>query len=342
MSETASAPENAQGFRWTWRWWGLIALAVVLAAGGAVVVATAININANAPRAAVGAYLGALKHGQASKALALDGVAVGGGDLLLTDAAYQNASKRISAFALDAPIVKGGAATVTARITQGGHHYTQAFALKRTGKLFFAIDTWKLQPVALTSVAMDFHGPEGMHYTIVGKDFESAANVRLRALPGTYNVAPAGGSSMMFYTSPFTVTAIGFGSASQTPADVPVDLSTDGEKAAIAAVDAYIDACAASTELAPAGCPFRSFTAAGVTMDTAHWTIGTRPTIQVGPWTSSGWAVLSTALGSAKMSGTGHDAAGRSGEMGTSDIPFAVVGTISFDGDTATYSPLLK
>lgn len=342
MSETITAAEPEPAFRWTWRWWVLCALAVVVLAAGAAAVATAFSINAGAPRAAVRAYLGALEHGHASKALAIDGVKVSGEDLLLTDAAYKNASHRISAFTLAAPVVSGDTASVTASITQGSHHYRQAFTLERTGRLFFAIDTWKLRPVALTTVAMHFQGPEGLGFTIVGRDFDSAADVRFRALPGTYNVAQAGGSSPDVFAAPFTVTAVGFGSASPKPADVPVELSWWGDKAARTAVDAYLDACAASTELAPPGCPFHTFTAAGVTVEGGHWTIGTRPTVQTGPWTGRGWAVVSTTLGTAKMSGTGHDAAGDTGAISTSDIPFGIVGTVTFSGDKATYSPLIK
>jgi hypothetical protein len=343
MSETVPA-EGAQApgvFRFGWQWWVAIAAAALIMAGGLVVVVATMNANADAPRVAVGAYLSALQRGDASKALALDGVKVGSSDVLLTDKAYRNATKRISAFSLGTPVVKGDVATVAATITQGAHHYRQAFQLDRAGRSFVAFDEWKLQSVPLTKVAIEFDGPEGVGFTIVGQSIGSAAQVELRALPGTYNVLSSN-SSPMFYTAPFTVTAIGFGSAKPQPAKVSIGLSWEGDKAARDAVAAFLDKCAASTALVPAGCPFHAFSAAGITVDSAHWTIARRPEVSIGPFTDGAWPVLSTTLGSAKLSGTAHDGAGNSGDVHTSDLPFALIGTITFSGETATYSQLIK
>ena len=204
----------------------------------------------------------------------------GPSDILLTDKAYGNATKRITAFTLRPAVIGGDHASVTASITQGAHTYSQVFQLTREGRSYLTFDDWKLDPVALTKVAIAFDGPEGVAFTIVGKPFESTSDVELRALPGTYNVLIGDHASRMLYTKPFTVTAVGFGSATPAPAKVDIELSQEGYDAATAAVKSFLDTCAASTELAPAGCPFRTYSDAGVTVDSAHWSISTRPVLR--------------------------------------------------------------
>jgi len=323
-----------------WFWW-VAAAAVVVMAGGALAVVSALALDANAPRIAVAHYLSALEKGHASQALAMTGSKAGPSDLLLTDKAFHNATKRITRFSLGRVSTAGDTATVDATIEQGGHKYSQAFQLTRTGRDLATISHWRLRPPALTRIAIAFTGPGPLQFTIVGQNFSSAPDVEFRAFPGTYNVLPEF-PSRMYYAPPFTVTAVGFGNAEPKPADMAIDLSSEGESAAEQAVNEFMDKCAASTELVPAGCPFRAVGQAGVTVDSATWSLDTRPEFSVGGYTSRGWPVVSTTVGSAKMSGTAHDGSGRSGEVHTPEIPFGLVGFVTFDGDTATYAQFVK
>ncbi|WP_223691838.1 hypothetical protein [Leifsonia poae] len=339
----AAAPGGAprRRPRIRWYWWVVAAVSVVVMAGGVATVASVVSMNENAPRVAVARYLEALVHGTVSRALALTGTTTSESDVLLTDKAYAKAARHISGFTLAAPTVKGGTATVRATIKQAAHTYTQTFALTRTGQDFVVFDHWKLRPVALTRVAIAFDGPEQLPFTIAGQPLQSGPDVELRAFPGTYDVHPAFTDTMLGAPT-FSVTAIGFGGAKPQPAAVSIGLTNDGEKAANQAVNDYLDTCAASTDMVPDGCPFHAVSGDGITIDSVEWSIVTRPEFTIGEWAQAGYAVVSTKLGAAQMTGTAHDGKGNSGEVGTPDIPFPVIGTVRFDGATAIYSQLVK
>lgn len=320
-----------------------IASAVVLVlflVGGAVVLS--LGNAAHAPELQVQAYLDALRDGEAENALAISGTAIGASDLLLTDEAYGNAEKRITSYTIGDSTVDGETATVTATITQGGVEYNQAFSLTRTGSDAVIFDIWALDEPALGAVSVGVTAPDDAVVEVGGVDASSARTdgaIELRALPGTYAVA-LGGDTPWYSAETTAASVVGFGSETDDAGVLAVELTDQGTQSATDAVNAWLDSCIASTELAPAGCPFSATNSLDYDISNLVWTV-TKPTFSIGEFADGVWPVLTDSEGNAQATADATDpATGETGQIFTEEFAFDIGGVIDgFSDDGASYLP---
>jgi hypothetical protein len=334
---------------------GLVAGVVVLLlliAGG--IVGNIVGTQANAPEREVEEYLDALVDGDAETALAVSNADVGDTGVLLTNDVYGEVDDRISGYEIGETTITGDTAEVAVSVSQGDEAFDTTFTLDKAGKAYVVFDTWSLQAPELGLVGYSVTGPEDTAVVVSGVDTSAvpaaeSGSVELPALPGTYTVALAGDSEYL-QAEPLTVAVTGFG------ADAVTSLNAEGEEATAltvtltdtameageAAVDAYLDGCAASTDFRPDGCPF---TAQGETPGYEYsncvWTLESRPTFTVGQYDDGQWPVSTESSGSASLEcdvrdpGTGASGTATAGPMSV-DVGGAIT---AFGEDGATYAP---
>ena len=324
------APVPAKKKRSKAPWIAGAVVLLLLVVGG--IVGLNIGNAAHAPQLQVEAYLAALKKGDAEEALKLAGTKVDKTDLLLTNDAYKNVDDRITRFAIGESTVADETATVETTITQGGETYDTEFTLTRTGKDAVLFDVWKLNAPELGTVAFSIAAPEGTAVDVAGVDASSALSDgagELRALPGTYPVE-LGGEGTYFAAEPASATVVGFTSDVVDTEPLAVTLTEEGTKAATDAVNTWLDACIASTELAPEGCPFFATNPRNYPIENLTWTV-TKPEFTVEEFSTGSWAVVTKTAGSAKMT---------AGPVFTGVQSFDIAGVVeSFSDDGAVFVP---
>jgi hypothetical protein len=316
---------------------GLVLLLIAAVVAAALVIPPAAR--ASAPDIPVKAYLQALVDGDATKALALAGIHPGTSDELLTDAAYRRATDRISAFRVTATEAAGGAGRlVVARITQGAAQYSAGFLVEQDGK-GFGLGLWHLAPQSLPTVRIAVDGPSGLSVTAAGVALDAGASgADERVLPGTYTAALA--ADPLFTAPAVSVTAYLAPGAAPRQATLQVGLTEAATARIEAAVDAWLDGCAASTELAPPACPFRAVPTPGVTYSDGRWDIRSRPALARPSWSpqDGGWRVAASSPGYASFSAQAMRG-GLHGTASTGVNPFGVSGTAIRSGDGFRFQP---
>jgi hypothetical protein len=321
--------------------WALVCGGALLAVTVVAVGAYAITARAAGPSRQVAAYLTALEHGEASKALKIDGTKVTGADVLLSDRAYRAATNRITGFTLSRASTDGDHATVTAVYTQGGTRSLLTVTLVRTGTVLFLIDTWRLQPVQLASAHVEVSVPPALTVTLGGSPVHPVREqVASRAFPGQYEVGVRGDIGTWYDVTGGTISISGFGARADDSTSLTTGLNSAGDAAAFAAVNRWITACAASHALVPPGCSFGLSTAGlgGITLSNTKWTLQKRPSFTVGLWDGSGWPVTMLEPGAASFRADASEggASGTVTSIGT--IPVKVGGTITFDATGAVFT----
>jgi hypothetical protein len=315
-----------------------VVVLILLIAGG--IVGYSVGTAAHAPENQVTAYLDALVDGDAAEALKLAGTEVDAdADVLLTNKAYAEVADRPSAYEIGRTTTSGDTATVTATITQGDAELTEEFTLQKDGKDAIFFDKWALEEVPLGTITVGMTGPSAVAPAVGGIAIPEGAE-SLRALPGTYEVGLAEDNE--FYSvEAQQVTVEGFtGSAAAPSADLTVALTDAGTQKANDAVNAWLDACQASTEFDPAGC---SFYATGknpaYTYTNTTWTLDPRPTFTIGEWNGTGYRVSTGATGQANLKADIRDnASGATGTATAGPIPVFVNGDITeITADGATF-----
>ncbi|WP_423921651.1 hypothetical protein ACPEEZ_01210 [Frigoribacterium sp. 2-23] len=312
-------------------------LLILIIVGGILFATTAAK---HTPEAAVREYLDSVKSGQIENAMKLDGTKPADGDVLLTDAAYKKAKVHISGYEIVATTESDGRATVQARVRQGGDSFPQTFVVDKGGKTAVFFDEWKLQPVALGTVDVQVGAPGDAGVTVDGQAVTPADGaLSLKAFPGQYAVALT--SEGGFYAADDTVAQVkGFGSPTGQPAVLEAKLTAEGVAAANAAVDAWVQGCVASPELAPPGCTFTLInTDPTLTLTNQKWTLEAAPQYKIGDWEGSGWVVSSTVTGSVTFAANATNTAGQSGTFASvAPVPFRIGGVItSFGPDGAVF-----
>lgn len=272
----------------------------------------------NAPAKQVATFLTSLVQGRAEEAMRLSGNILDEQDqTLINDAAYQNVQNKISSFNIGPTRMADGKAIVTAELSQGDETYSEDFALSPDGKDLF-MDKWKLDPMVLPSVTVQLSGPASLGLTVAGVGIkpvvlpatatqpEQLKKRSLKALPADYRVTAATESQGMT-TNQATARIRGFGTSKPQNAVVAATLNDAGKASISAAVNQYLDACAAQQTPILKGCPF-SGKADDPLLDqyklsNAKWAIVTRPTLSIAEWNPAvGWLVLSTAPGTVNFS----------------------------------------
>jgi hypothetical protein len=325
---------------------GSIVAGVVIVLGvGAAVGANVISGNLAADQP-VDAFLTSLVDGEAESALAMLEKADDGP--LLSDEVYGEAENRISGFTLAEPVVDGEKATVVATITQGDEKYDTTFALASAGKTLLFWNDWKLAALPLASVAVDFDAPSDLALEVGGAELDRDALDAdpLFALPGDYAFSSPDHNAN--YTAESAVASVvGFGGKAGVdpidPVDVafPVTLTDAGRTAALAAANAVLDACAAQTVMAPAGCGFGVATQAGVDNTNIRWTVTTRPTAEFGEWDGGGFPVTPDTPGRLDFaSDISEPSSGRTGTSSATEYNYEFDGKVTFVDGVAEYESL--
>ncbi|GGE82153.1 hypothetical protein GCM10011313_00730 [Mycetocola zhadangensis] len=320
-------------------------VALLLIIGG--VVGFSLGSAAHAPELQVKAYLDALKKGDVAAAFDVSGTKVEKTDLLLTKKAYAEAGDRITRYTLGEVTTEGETASVTASITQGGEKYDQEFTLTKAGKDAVFFDKWKLESPPISSIAVGANAPDDTPIDVAGVDVSTLEKVggvyTLRALPGTYPVA-LGGDADWFSAEELEASVLGFGAeADEADAQVlEIAMTEEGTAAATDAVNAWLDACIAATELAPAGCPFATTNPRNFELSNIKWNV-TKPTFSIGEFADGVWPVSTDAEGSAEPTADGRDpATGETFPTSTPPFNFDIDGVIEAfgeDGAMFVYAP---
>ncbi|MFJ3384964.1 MULTISPECIES: hypothetical protein [unclassified Curtobacterium] len=294
---------------------GSAAVVLLLVAG---VVGYSVGSSTHSPDRPVQAFLDDLTAGKVDAALTEAGVQHSKTDVLLTDAAYDKATGRVTSYRITATQTDGDTAKVGAYLTQAGRQVPMTFTLDKTGTDWGVFPKWELQAPELGSVEVAVQGPAKTTVEIAGATAttDASGTISLHALPGTYDVAVDGGK--WFSADATTAQVTGFGATASTPVSLTTSLTDAGTKAATAAVDAWVDACIASTSTTPDGCSFYAYGENPAnTYTNQKWTLDSRPTVKVSGWLSKGWAVSTSSYGSATFtadftgpSGTGTAKAG--------------------------------
>ena len=317
------------------------AVLLLLIVGG--IVGFSMGSAAHAPELQVKAYLDALKKGDVAAAFDVSGTKVEKTDLLLTKKAYAEASDRITRYTLGEVATDDETATVTASITQAGEKYDQEFTLTKAGKDAVFFDKWQLESPALSSIAVGINAPDDTAVEVAGVDISALEKkggvYTLRALPGTYTVA-LGGDSDWYSAEELQASVLGFGAEAES-ADaqtLEIAMTEKGTTAATDAVNAWLDACIASTELVPAGCPFWATNSLGYELSNLTWTV-TKPTFTIGEFADGAWPVSTDSEGNAQAGADARNPSnGATGRISTDEFPFDVDGLIeAFGEDGATY-----
>lgn len=326
-----------------WMWAILAAVTIVTTAGGVTVSIAAISALQRMPAIVVAQYLRSLEHGDATEAMRLGGIKRHTGDILLTDAAYSKITDRIKSFTVAAPVTRRGETTVSATIRQGSRTYTSSFAVQKDGGIPW-LPFWKMRPIEPDTLDFLVGGPAGLTYTIAGLKPTSTpldTDVRLRALPGSYPVEVLQkDTEFNIPTADVLTTPTG---QNTSPTVLLAQLTTTGKAAAQRAIDTWLDGCIASHDPKPAACPFETFAADPADdIGNVDWQLLTRPTATVQPdWYEGGWDVDSTSgtVGATAVLKRRSD--GAIGIGSTDPFSFSFKGTVTFDGVSAVFTPVI-
>jgi len=278
------------------------------------------------PALPVRAYLQAVVSGDITKALTLGGITPAAGDKLLTDAAYGQSANRVTSFAVLDTAVSGAAGTVLVRVQQGDQSYQTAFDVQRErGAALFA--PWRLAPQTLPQISFRLAAPIDRALKVAGVELTATKGlVTQRVFPGDYESDDAGPAD--YFAADWYVTASArFGVTAVTPTAIGLQLA-DGASASIAsAAAAWLNGCAASTQLAPSGCPFKAIGDPTVAYSDGRWSLESQPVLTEGDWDAAlgGWPVATTQPGHVTF--TAHATqGGLSGTASTGSVPFRVLG----------------
>lgn len=349
--EASPSPSSSGRRGWSRRRTLLVGGAVVLFALG-VVAAVVVGRTAatHRPEAAAVAYLEAVQQGDVERAMALDGTEVGDDDVLLTNDAYAGVTDGVTGWDVSGSRVDGDSAVVVAVVQQGGEGgavYDQQFALEKEGTDLLFFDRWALTPVELGTLTVQVGAPDAAVVTAAGVEVPHAGaegdTVELRAFPGSYPATLDGAGA---YEADDVVGIATGASSTGSPATLVATLTDTGQAAARAAVDGWLAACVASTDLAPDGCSFQIINEpTGYTLSDQKWTLEAAPVYEIGDWTSEGWQVDATTEGSATFTSSLSDGAGGTGtfnSVGAVRVPIqGVIPDVTAEGATFT-STLLQ
>jgi hypothetical protein len=307
------------------------------------------------PEAIAARYLTLVERGDIEAAMRMEDRAVGKDDVLLTDAAYAQATGRLSGFRVErVRRVDADHASVEAQTQAGGRTGTVSFSLERRGWTpgeLVGVTAWRLRPVALGTVAVQIGAPESVTATIVGKPLAHPTELhQLTAFPGRYPVAVTVESGW-FTVQDATATVSGFDERAE--AKPVAELTDKGRAAAIAAADGWLQNCLGGGAQ-PAGCSFQldSGAPADEVWTNERWTLTTPPAIAVSAWTFSCgapdvvggcWPVATTSSGRVEFSADySKPSTGEEGTITTtSPVDANVEGAIvGFGGEAADFTSI--
>ncbi|MCC3272057.1 hypothetical protein MUK71_16060 [Arthrobacter zhangbolii] len=207
-------------------------------------------------------YLGALKDGNAEKAVELLPAGDGLDTVLINNEVYQAAENRISEYRITGFDGANGG-VVTADVTRAGSTAEHTIRVVKDGRQNLLFPKWKIEDDLMDwSVTLDIpensYRPQEM--TVNGvtvalpefKDDGGLQTVDLAVLPGDYRIEPIAGSKFINYGENETV-EVELDSPQQIISYWP-KLSDDADEALKTEMTAWLDSCLASTKLVNPGC----------------------------------------------------------------------------------------
>ena len=262
---------------------------------------------------------------------------------LVTRAAYARARDRPSRYTVSDVRTQGSTAVVSVVASLGTRDVPMSLGLVRTGRHLGLVDTWRVTdlplvdmtlavPASATSVLVD--GQQVPVQPVAGATGQRT--VTLTALPATYTLSLAAVSR--YLVAPTVQRQV-----------VPngqvgvVQLGYSAAPTLATAVDAQmrkaVAACAAQTDLAPAGCPWGLEAGPTQQVRAIHWQVLRQPSAIVQQTQDPGlWQLQTRSTGLARITFEAMDTATGTGTWtkGTQDVDFGANGTVRLDGDTLT------
>ncbi|MEO3928836.1 zinc ribbon domain-containing protein [Micromonosporaceae bacterium B7E4] len=221
----------------------------------------------------------------------------------------------------------------TVAYTAGGERFTATLVLEPAGRTAGLFPRWRITDGALSTLRISADGTEQVLVNGVPVGWSDAGGDtgdRLSAFPGSYTVNLP--DQPLLAATPVTA-AVG-GRGAEVTLATTVRESARGEVEQ--AVKAYVDRCAASTDLSPDGCPFSSYTFYTVT--DVSWRIGTYPTIAVALSRDGEQVVVTnTRRGTAEATGTARGFL--SPTQYRDSVSFAVTGTARVEDGKVVFQP---
>ncbi|MGA0567192.1 hypothetical protein ACO2Q7_07660 [Rathayibacter sp. KR2-224] len=297
-------------------------LLVLLIAGG---VWFAFESSAHTPQAAVQPFMDALVKGDVAQIVKTGNIDTN--SPLVTEKAYAATKDRISGYSIKPAGSQSNTASVFVSYKQGSDRHSETLELKKSGTDLLFFTRWTLVPVTLPTVKVTANAPGDASVQVngVAVGIDNRGNAELQALPGRYDVTLATSANYTAQSQTATISVINASTdAAGSAVKLNASLTDAGKAAAVTAVNAWVSACTASTELQPAGCSFGLINdLPGVHLSNAKWTLVTPPTFSVGAWDGAGWAVDTVTPGSATFLADGSADDGSSGQV-TSIAPVNV------------------
>ncbi|MEA5455807.1 hypothetical protein SPF06_13815 [Sinomonas sp. JGH33] len=284
---------------------GAGAVLAVLAIGAAITLS--VLKGSNGPDKPVTGYLQALVDGQASKALSLSDPNVANEQrVLLDDAVYSKAARRIDGFSIISTKVNGDSATVVAEVRQSGRKQESTFSLRKDNPNLLG-DNWKLTSALLGKLTIS--ADVQLHKaTVNGQDIPvsfasngySLKGPQLPVLPGEYTIElPA---SEKYLTAQKVVVLVSIDDYTGM-ARLDVEPSEALITEAAAQADAHLAECLKSTEARPQDCPFGIY-ATSSTIRNLRWALVKKPSYRLAQdyaaSGTSGWTLRTDDRGEAK------------------------------------------
>jgi hypothetical protein len=307
---------------------------VLLLIIGAVVV-NIVNSSVYGPDATVRSYLSAIASGDASEAndLAAPGVAEEQA-VLLTDDVLGEATEFITDAKITASRVRGDQATVDVSYSLGGTVYDGYIELSKAGKQALFFDTWKIDSplVGDLPVYIQNSSTETNEAAVNGVTVAFGDEYSLPAYPAMYTVGAPGND---FFTAEEQSYAVATGTRANFDGVTLEVAPTEALTAAVQeSVNAFLDDCAASTELDPEGCSLRlSWYTDFTSVDKVTYKIDEYPTVEVDE--NGTYFTASEGSYTADVTGTTYDGSKDTLPFGL-DGEWGITGKITIDGDTVT------
>lgn len=335
--EAASVPAPHGWSRLSRRSRRLIALGAVLVLVAGLLIALPRLLGADTgPEQVTREFLQAVVDGDLETVRAHTQDASGASIAALTPEVLAGAEDRLDSFEIRHVTVEAGTATVTAALRTGTGSSEGTFTLTSSEVGAFSPTVWELAPVALPELQIDLT-PGVQEIEIEGvtlpvedvlmdrEDFEPRIAVQL--LPGTYDISVP-------RVTPWTETPpralevpAAFGTMEISVHDLQLVLTDEGRAEVQREADAVLGDCAASTSMAPEGCPFAVWVpdVSALAADQGTWTLTSSPRIEASPVGAFLWMLLGA--GTAEFTPTG--------DAEPIEVPFTVSGTAAISGQGA-------
>lgn len=283
---------------------GVVALFIV----GAVTVSV-LNSTVFSPQSEVDGYLSSIEAHDASQAISRGGIAVSARErVLLTNKVLEVTPSSVTSHRIIRSESTDNFASVSAEVRQDGATSTTVYSLHRDGKSWLVFDVWKLDAVTLPNLAISV--PSGVNSVVVNgatvaipKAAQEDGYIQLPVFPGTYTASLSPDSKWV--TAAADKATVGMNDlADSEPAQLTLRLepTDDFTNEVSAQITAMLTRCAASTDIAPEGCPFRYYSFGSTTAVT--WALGKAPSFHVEQPDGRGWAVVTDSQGSATVTYT--------------------------------------